>query len=308
MPVDSDIRVAVLKGGLSSERDVSLRTGQAVENALRRKGYTTVSIDVQEDIGQVLHEVKPDVAFLALHGKYGEDGTIQGLLELMRIPYTGTGVLGSALAMDKVHSKRLFVAEGIPVAPYKVVNSADLESAVARANSFTLPVIVKPRAEGSSVGVTLVKEYAQLAAALDTAFQYDDSVLVESYIKGREIQVGVLERQVLGAIEVKPSNEFYDYEAKYTAGKTQYIVSPDMAGGVLEKMADYSLRAVEAFDCEGAVRVDFILDEANVPYILEINTLPGMTELSLLPKIAAQAGISFDDLVETLLLGARLKL
>jgi D-alanine-D-alanine ligase len=177
-----------------------------------------------------------------------------------------------------------------------------------KAHTYSLPVIVKPRAEGSSVGITLVKEHAQIPAALDAAFAYDDAVLVEAYIRGREIQIGVLERQVLGAIEVRPSNEFYDYEAKYTAGKTEYIVNPDLPPAVLETMATYALRAVEAFDCEGAVRVDFILDEHNVPYILEINTLPGMTELSLFPKIAAQAGISFDELVETLLLGARLKL
>jgi D-alanine-D-alanine ligase len=308
MPLDSDIRVAVLKGGISSEREVSLRTGEAVEAALRRKGYNTIGIDVKEDISDVLWRTKPDVAFNGLHGKYGEDGTIQGLLELLKIPYTGSGVLASALAMDKILSKRLFMAEGIPVAPYQVVQSSALDETLSRLQTYKLPVIVKPRAEGSSVGVTLVKEHAQLPAALDSAFDYDDAVLIESYIKGREIQIGVLERQVLGAIEVKPSNEFYDYEAKYTAGKTQYIASPDMPSDVYEKMADYSLRAVDAFNCEGAVRVDFILSEDNVPYILEVNTLPGMTELSLLPKIAAQAGIQFDDLVETLLLGARLKL
>jgi D-alanine-D-alanine ligase len=295
-------------GGVSSEREVSLRTGKAIEAALRRKGYEVTPVDVGEDIAAVLQKLKPEVVFNALHGKFGEDGTIQGLLELMHIPYTGSGVLASALAMDKVLSKRIFIEEAIPVAPYAVIQSSALDDALKRVQSFALPVVVKPRAEGSSVGVSLVKTHADLPAALDGAFAYDDAVLVEAYIKGREIQIGVLERQVLGAIEVKTVNEFYDYEAKYTAGKTQYIVSPDMPSEALEKMAMYSLRAVEAFGCEGAVRVDFILDEKHVPYILEVNTLPGMTELSLFPKIAASAGIAFDDLVETLLLGARLKL
>lgn len=306
--MESEIRVAVLMGGLSSEREVSLRTGAAIEGALRRKGFKTLPIDVNEDVAEVLGRERPDVAFNALHGKFGEDGTMQGILEYLRIPYTGSGVLASAMAMDKVVSKRLFLEEAIPVAPYAVIQSSALQDAIKRAQSFSLPVIVKPRAEGSSVGVSLVRSHDELPAALDAAFAFDDAVLVESFIKGREIQIGVLERTVLGAIEVKTSNAFYDYEAKYTAGKTQYIPSPDLPSGVLEKMAEYSLRAVEAFGCEGAVRVDFILDEQNVPYVLEINTLPGMTELSLFPKIAAQAGIAFDDLVETLLLGARLKL
>lgn len=306
--MESEIRVAVLMGGLSSEREVSLRTGAAIEGALRRKGFKTLPIDVQEDVAEVLGRERPDVAFNALHGKFGEDGAMQGILEYLRIPYTGSGVLASAMAMDKVVSKRLFLEEAIPVAPYAVIQSSALQDAIKRAQGFSLPVIVKPRAEGSSVGVSLVRDHGELPAALDAAFAYDDAVLIESFIKGREIQIGVLERSVLGAIEVKTSNPFYDYEAKYTAGKTQYIASPDLQGGVLEKMAEFSLRAVEAFGCEGAVRVDFILDEQNVPYILEINTLPGMTELSLFPKIAAQAGIAFDDLVETLLLGARLKL
>ena len=306
--MENDIRVAVPMGGLSSEREVSLRTGKAIEGALRRKGYAPMPIDVKEDIAAVLLREKPDVVFNALHGKFGEDGTIQGLLELQRIPYTGSGVLASALAMDKVLSKRIFIEEALPVAPYAVIQSAALEDTLKRTHTFSLPVVVKPRAEGSSVGVSLVKTHEELPAALDAAFAYDDAVLVESYIRGREIQLGVLERQVLGAIEVKTSNAFYDYEAKYTAGKTQYIVAPDLPSEALEKMAMYSLRAVEAFGCEGAVRVDFILDEKNVPYVLEVNTLPGMTELSLFPKIAAHAGIPFDDLVETLLLGARLKL
>lgn len=306
--MESEIRVAVLMGGLSSEREVSLRTGAAIEAALRRKGYRTLAIDVREDVAEVLMRERPDVAFNGLHGKFGEDGAMQGILEYLRIPYTGSGVLASGLAMDKVLSKRLFLDEAIPVAPYAVIQSSALQDALKRAESFSLPVIVKPRAEGSSVGVTLVRSHAELAGALDAAFAYDDAVLVESFIRGREIQIGVLEGRVLGAIEVKTKNAFYDYEAKYTAGKTDYIAAPDLPADALEKMAAYSLRSYEAFGCEGAVRVDFILDEAGVPYILEVNTLPGMTELSLFPKIAAQAGIAFDDLVETLLLGARLKL
>jgi D-alanine-D-alanine ligase len=304
----NEIRVAVLLGGMSSEREVSLRSGAAVMTALERKGYHPIALDVDEGFLQKVTEIGPDVAFNALHGKYGEDGTIQGVLEFLRIPYTGSGVLASALAMDKVLAKRVFVQEAIPTAAYEVVHFADIDAAVKRAPGMQYPTIVKPRAEGSSVGVSLVKEGAALQSALELAFEYDDSVLIEQYIKGREIQIGVLDGKVLGAIEVVPSNEFYDYQAKYTAGMTKYIVAPDIAPEALERMAEYSLRAFNAFACEGGVRVDFILGDDGVPYILEVNTLPGMTELSLFPKIAVHAGIPFDELVETLLLGARLKL
>ena len=306
--MDNDLRVAVLMGGLSSEREVSLRSGKAVKAALERLGYHTIPVDVQEDVAEVLRREKPDVAFNTLHGKYGEDGTIQGVLEFLRIPYTGSGVAASALAMDKLISKRLLMQEGIPVAPYQVVRFSDLDEASLGKPSFDFPVVVKPRAEGSSVGISLVKSIETLGPALESAFGYDDTVLIEKFIPGREIHIGVLEQQVLGAIEVKSSNDIYDYEAKYTAGKTQYILEPDLDKQALEQMAMYALRALDAFGCEGATRVDFILGDDGVPYMLELNTLPGMTELSLLPKIAAQSGRSFEEFVESILLGARLKL
>lgn len=306
--MEEKVRIAVLLGGLSSERDVSLRSGRAVLAALQRKGYEAYAIDVGENVAEQLTKDRPDIAFNVLHGKFGEDGTIQGLLELLRIPYTGSGVLASAMAMDKVVSKRVFEREGIPVAAHSVVSFADFDRVVASSCSFVYPLIVKPRAEGSSVGVSLVKEPGHLATALEAALFYDNDVLMEQYIRGREVQIGVLERDVLGAIEVRPSNEFYDYEAKYTTGKTQYIPAPDLPSGAYETMASYSLRALDALGCEGGVRIDFILSDEGKPFILEVNTLPGMTELSLLPKIAAQAGIGFDDLVERILLGARLKL
>ncbi len=306
--MDNEICVGVLMGGLSSEREVSLRSGAAVKAALERRGYRTVAIDVQEDIAEVLHREKPDVAFVALHGRFGEDGAIQGLLEVLRIPYTGSGVAASAVAMDKLLSKRLFMQEAIPVAPYHVVRFNELEEAAGLRPSFGFPVVVKPRAEGSSVGVSLVRSQEQMASALESAFHYDSTVLIEKFVGGREIHIGVLERHVLGAVEVRTANEFYDYEAKYTAGKTQYTIAPDLPDGAFEQMASYAVRALEAFGCEGAARVDFILADDGVPFVLEINTLPGMTELSLLPKTAEQAGMSFDDLVENILLGARLKL
>ena len=306
--MNQEIRVAVLQGGLSSEREVSLATGKAVEAALRRKGYKVFPVDVDENTPVSLSRDKPEVAFNALHGKFGEDGTIQGLLELLRIPYTGSGVLPSALAMDKVLSKRIFAQEGVPVASYSVVRYGDMEKALESAESFDYPLVVKPRAEGSSVGITLVREPGAMAAALEEAFVYDEAVLLEAYIQGREIQLGFIDGRVLGAIEVIPSNAFYDYEAKYTPGKTRYVSSPELPDGALESMAAYAQRVIEVMGCEGGIRVDFILGADDTPYILEVNTLPGMTELSLFPKIASQAGLSFDDLVENLLLGARLKL
>ncbi len=307
MPTN-EYHVAVLLGGPSSEREVSLRSGAAVAGALRKLGYRVTELDVGEDIAERLDAARPDVAFIALHGKYGEDGTIQGLLELKRIPYTGSGVLSSALAMDKVHSKRVFEREDAPVAPWKLVRWDAIDAAAEQVRTLGYPVVVKPRAEGSSVGVSLVKSEPELRTALDAAFEWDGDALVEAYIKGREIQIALLDDRVLGSIEVIPSNEFYDYEAKYTAGKTTYVPSPELPAGAYERMAGISQKVTAALGCEGAVRVDFILAADGTPYLLEVNTLPGMTELSLMPKIAASAGIPFEQLVENLVAGARLKL
>ncbi len=300
-------KVAVLYGGRSTERDVSLKTGAGCADALREKSYDVVLVDVDLELAKRLRDEKIDVAFNALHGRWGEDGCIQGLLEAMAIPYTGSGVLASAIGMDKVVSKILFRTLDLNVADYVVFEPKRAASITLRDLPFGLPCVVKPSGEGSSVGVHLVKDQAKLAAACTDAATFKGDVIVERYVKGKEIQVAVLDGRALGAIEVVPANEFYDYAAKYTAGTTQYFyparISPADRRLVMEaaEIAHCGLR------CEGVTRVDFILTEAGKAYLLEVNTLPGMTPTSLVPKIAAGNGIQFPDLCERLLEGAALK-
>jgi D-alanine-D-alanine ligase len=299
--------VAVLYGGRSSEREVSLKSGAACADALRQRGHDVALVDVDLDVGAKLRASGAQVAFIALHGRWGEDGCIQGLLEAMSIPYTGSGVLASAVGMDKVFSKVLFRTLGLAVVEY-VVFPPDRAAEIAVSElPFGLPCVVKPSGEGSSVGVHLVKDPAALAAAARDAAGYKGDVIVERYVKGKEVQVAVLDGKALGVIEVVPANEFYDYAAKYTAGTTQYFYPariPDAHGQILMAAAE---RAHQGLGCAGVTRTDFILTPDGTPYILEVNTLPGMTATSLVPKIAAGNGISFPELCERLLDGAALK-
>ncbi len=300
-------KIGVLFGGLSAEREVSLKSGAAVCKALAGQGYITAAIDVGRDLPEVLKREGIEAAFIALHGRYGEDGCVQGLLELLQIPYTGSGVLASALAMHKLYSKQAFAASGILTAPFRcyrrdeTVKLADLP--------FGLPLVVKPVQEGSSVGVSIVREEAALAAALDLAFHHDDEILVEQYIKGQEVQVGILDDAPIGAIEIIPKNEFYDFEAKYTDGMAEHVFPARLEPALYEKAQQIGLAAHRALGCKGYSRVDLLVTPAGESYVLEVNTLPGMTALSLLPEIAAKgAGLSFENLVARIIESAALSI
>ena len=298
-------RIGVLMGGTSPEREVSLRSGTAVYRALKSRRYDVVSIDVGDDLCAVLKKEKIEIAFIVLHGGYGENGAVQGLLEVMSIPYTGSGVLASALAMDKEASKKVFLYHGIPVPPFVVIHktTSGVELGTSDA-AFDMPWVVKPVSQGSSVGVEIVRKKGDLGFALDKAFSYGDKVIIERYIKGKEVQIGILNDKVLGGIEVRASLEFYNYEAKYTPGLTKYISPPQITKKVYEKAKEAALAANAALGCRGATRVDLIVDRYGRPFVLEVNTIPGMTETSLLPKIAREAGLDFPELLAEILGGA----
>jgi D-alanine-D-alanine ligase len=293
--------IGVLMGGTSAERDVSLRSGLAISGALRSHGYVVKDIDVGPDVARKLLEEDVEVAFLALHGGTGEDGSIQGMLEVMEIPYTGSGVLASAMAMDKLVSKKAFQSSGIRVPLYEEIGMGQMPR-------MDCPLIVKPAREGSSVGVSIVRKEDELEEAVREALSFGVSVIAEEYVEGREVQVGVLGSRVLGGVEVRPKREFYDYTAKYTPGLTDYILPPELDEDLYELVMDTGLRAHMALGCEGATRVDLIIDRGNTIYALEVNTIPGMTETSLLPKIAGQAGMDFLSLLEEMLKEALIKI
>ena len=300
-------KVAVLYGGRSAEREVSLKTGQACAEALRSRGLDVTLLDAGLDLPERLRACQASVAFLALHGRYGEDGCAQGLLESMGIPYTGSGVMASAVGMDKVTSKLVFREAGLSLEPNHVFPPARAASVAIGDLPFGLPAVVKPACEGSSVGVHVVKEPGQLAAALADAATFKGDLVVEQYVRGQEVNVAVLDGEALGAIEVVPSREFYDYVAKYTPGSTQYFFPARLAPEVSARVCGDAEKAYRALGCAGAARVDFIVAADGTPFILEVNTLPGMTGTSLVPKIAAGRGITFPDLCERLLEGASLK-
>jgi D-alanine-D-alanine ligase len=298
-------RIGVLMGGLSAEREVSLKSGAAVYKSLLGQGYDAVPIDVGRDLAAVLAAEGVEAAFIALHGRYGEDGCVQGVLELMAIPYTGSGVLASALAMHKLYSKQTFTAQGILTAPFCHFRRGETVSLPNL--PFGLPLVVKPVQEGSSVGVSIVKQEGELAQALAEAFRYDDAILVEQFIKGQEVQVGILDDHSIGAIEIVPKNEFYDYEAKYTDGMAEHIFPARLDAALYAKAQETGLAAHRSLGCSGYSRVDLLVTPIGDCYVLEVNTLPGMTALSLLPEIAAKgAGLAFDALVERIIESAAL--
>lgn len=300
-------KIGVLYGGLSAEREVSLKSGAAVHQALVAQGYNAVAIDVGRDLADVLKREGIEAAFIALHGRYGEDGCVQGLLELLQIPYTGSGVLPSALAMHKLYSKQAFAAAGILTAPFRCYRRE--EPVTLSGLPFGLPLVVKPVQEGSSVGVSIVKKEDQLAAALAEAFRHDDEILVEQYIKGQEVQVGILDDAPIGAIEIVPKNEFYDFEAKYTDGMAEHVFPARLEASVYEKAQQIGLAAHRSLGCKGYSRVDLLVTADSDCYVLEVNTLPGMTALSLLPEIAAKgAGLSFEALVSRIIESADLSI
>jgi D-alanine-D-alanine ligase len=312
------MNIAVLMGGTSGEREVSLGSGAAISRALKELGHDVIKVDVGPDaVGQLVElRGRADIAFLALHGRMGEDGTIQGLLELLDIPYTGSGVMASALAINKIMSKQLFKANAIHVADDIMVESVEVNELglkrVAEGVSLDLgfPCIVKPNCEGSTLGASRALNLDELEAGIEAALEYDDQLIVERFIEGREMTVGLLgsEPIVLPVLELVASKGIYDYECKYTKGMTEYIVPapiPDELGRELQRLAQ---RAHLSLGCEGVSRVDFMVDEEGRTYCLEVNTIPGMTELSLIPKAAAASGYSFHRVVEMILKTARLKI
>ncbi|HTV68707.1 MAG TPA: D-alanine--D-alanine ligase [Rhizobiaceae bacterium] len=292
--------VAVLMGGFSSERPVSLSSGNACADALEEVGYTVTRVDVDRDIGAVLGELGPDVVFNALHGPYGEDGTIQGILEYLAIPYTHSGVLASALAMDKQQAKRVAKAVGIPVAESKIKNRFE----IGNKHPMKPPYVVKPVNEGSSFGVVIVKEDQSHPPQVigSTEWKYGETVMVERFIHGRELTCAVMGDVALGVCEIIPvGHSFYDYDSKYVPGGSKHEVPAKISLNIYQKIQTLSLKAHQAIGCRGVSRSDFRYDDRHSEngevVWLEINTQPGMTPTSLVPEIAAQAGHPFGDLL-----------
>ncbi|MCZ6541334.1 MAG: D-alanine--D-alanine ligase [Nitrospinae bacterium] len=295
--------IGVLMGGLSPERKVSLTSGQEIFNALKSKGLNATLVDVDHNIGASLAERKIDLAWIALHGTFGEDGTIQGILEYLKIPYTGSGVLGSAVAYNKVVSKEIFMERGIPTALYQVIHAEDRNRVMPK---LDFPVVVKPSDQGSSIGVSIVRSESKWETALDLAFDVSEEVLIEKYIAGKLLAVGMNGPQPMPIVEVVPKSGFYDYEAKYTAGKTDYVCPAELTPEEVDRCNDTAVRVFKALKGRGFPRVDLILDENGTPYVLEMNTIPGMTPTSLLPMAARKAGLEFDELVIEILKRAQL--
>jgi D-alanine-D-alanine ligase len=292
--------IAVLKGGWSAEREVSLNSGAACARALRELGYRVSEVDVGRDVAEVLARLKPNAAFNALHGTFGEDGGMQGVLEMLHIPYTHSGVLASAVAMDKPMAKIVFEAAGLRCPKGKTLTPAEL----AQGEPMKRPYVVKPAAEGSSVGVQIVTVDTQIKPPT-IIHQPPATYLVEEYIPGREITVAVLKDRALGVTEIRPKSGFYDYENKYTDGKTEHLCPAPLEKAQYDEVMELALRAHRALGCRGLSRADFRFDGTDF-YLLEVNTQPGMTNLSLSPEIAAHAGISFNELVRILVEDARL--
>lgn len=295
-------KVAVLMGGTSAEREISLTSGQAVLAALQGRGVDAHAVDVGTDIVAVLEKEKFDRAFVMLHGRGGEDGVMQGALEVMGIPYTGSGVLASALCMDKLRSKQIWQASGVPTPGFAMLNEAtDLDAAIAQ---LGLPLIVKPSQEGSSIGMSRVTEASQLRSAWDTAAQYDADVLAEQWISGSEYTAAILEREVLPLIRIETRREFYDFDAKYVDDSTRFTCPCGLDEAREQELQALALRAFDLLGCTGWGRVDFICDADGQPWFIETNTLPGMTDHSLVPMAARAAGIEFDELVYRILISS----
>jgi D-alanine-D-alanine ligase len=300
------IRLALIAGGVSGEREVSLAGAAAVEQALDREKYQVKRYDPATDLAKIAAEADQlDAAFILLHGIHGEDGTVQGMLELLNIPYQGAGVLGSALAMDKNLAKTLYRLHGLPVAAWEMAGRENITDPAPLLAKLSLPLVVKPVRQGSSLGMSIVRQPEQLSAALETAFQHDSEVMVEEFIKGREITVGVIgntELEALPLIEIIPdaSYDFFDYEAKYKAGATREVCPAEVPDQLRDRAQQYAVTAHQALQLRGYSRTDMML-QGDELYILETNTIPGMTATSLLPQAAAAAGLDFTALLDRLL-------
>lgn len=300
------LTVALLSGGISSEREVSLNSGNQVYEALDKEKYTVIRYDPKTDLDRLMADApRIDAALIILHGSYGEDGTVQGLLDLLDIPYQGSGVLGSALAMNKLVSKQLYEQSGLPVPPYIVIRRGDNIDPEECARRLGMPLVIKPVNGGSSIGMSIVKSKDSLKSSVDAAFAYDDSILVETYIKGVEITGGIIGNDNLKAlplVEIIPDKkyDFFDYTAKYTAGATREVCPARIDDALTDTAQTYAMMAHRALFCKGYSRTDMILKNKEI-YVLETNTIPGMTPTSLLPLAAETAGISFSQFLDKLI-------
>ncbi|MFN4319937.1 MAG: D-alanine--D-alanine ligase [Aquificaceae bacterium] len=286
--------MVVLMGGRSSEREISLKSGKAVLKALQDLGYEAIALDLEEDLCEKLKAIKPDKVFIALHGTYGEDGRVQGFLDLLGIPYVGSGVLGSALAMDKDITKKVLSFHGIKVPRWICLRSPEEDF-----DWNIYPAVVKPADQGSSVGLFVIKDKRELKEAIKECFKLSKKVMVEEFIEGRDFTVGILKGQALPPIEIRPKKGIYDYESKYTKGMTDYVFSEDEV--LNKRLQDIALRAHLYLELKDFSRIDFRVSEEGTPYLLEVNTIPGMTELSLFPMACQRAGINFKRMVEMLI-------
>jgi D-alanine-D-alanine ligase len=298
------MKIAVLYGGISGEREVSLSSGKGIIEALQKNGHEVIGIDFHPHRLHEITQLNVDMVYIGLHGKYGEDGKIQGLLDMLGIPYVGSGVLASALAMDKYKAKQIFNQNGLPVAKGKKYSQDTDYSLIENdiLTNFSFPIVVKPNQEGSTLGLTVVKTKGELSEAIKNGFQFDSDILVEEFVKGKELTVAVWGKQgeesALPIIEIIPKNEYYDYESKYAEGGSEHIVPANIPDDLTKKIQEYAVKAHQLLGCRTYSRVDFILSDSGHPIILEINTLPGMTPTSLFPDAAKAVGISYEEMIE----------
>lgn len=311
MSKNNNKEILILYGGMGSEKDISLLTTQALVKVIKKLKKPYQMIEANKNLPHQLSQIKDiqkKVAFICLHGKYGEDGSVQGLLEYLKLPYTGSGVLSSAICMDKVMTREILEHHDIPIPPGHSINFQQKKKSQALpVPKLKFPLIVKPAREGSSFGVSLVKEKAQWKAALQKAAKYDCLVLIEKYIEGIEYSLPFLSPNILPSVQIVPKKGFYNYENKYTSGKTKYHIPAKVSKDLEKKAIKIALKICQICRIRGYARIDFRLDlKKQIPYVIEVNTLPGLTPLSLLPQSAAAAGISFSDLIKKILNGAGL--
>ncbi len=304
-----DYKIGVICGGISAEREISLRSGENIYQALIRLGLNAIKLEVGEEMVKQIQSSNIDFAYIALHGKIGEDGCLQGLLEIMNIPYTGSGVLASAIGMDKVATKRMLIANGLNTPAFEVICPLMLDDDLQKVvENISFPMMIKPASEGSSIGISILNNREELFTSATELIKSYDKIFVEEFVQGKEVTTGVIKTDgnpiALPILELKPANEFYDYEAKYTKGKTEFILPANLDSDVYLKVQEHAVKVYKTIGCEGAARIDSIIEENGKEWVIEINSSPGMTETSDLPAQAKEAGIDFDSLVKKIILSA----